>query len=112
MKKAVMLVALGIFMVAGVETVLGQEKSGITVKGTELNNGVVVVTVVKAGKEYELQCNQGAPGCASLKGGKYVLVELPSNHGMYDCRDVEVYADPGADSEANRKMGEYCLSEK
>jgi hypothetical protein len=89
-----------------------QTKSSITVKGSELSNGVVVVDVVREGKILELSCNQGASGCASLKSGKYQLVELPPNHGMYECRDVEVYADPGNGLEPTKKLGEYCLTEK
>jgi len=91
---------------------LAEGKSAITVKGTELNNGVVIVDVVKDGKGYDLQCNQGASGCATLKSGKYLMVELPKNTGMYECRDVEVYADTEAGVDASKKLGEYCLTEK
>jgi hypothetical protein len=93
-------------------TVRAQEKSVITVKGSELNNGVVIVEVVKDGKALELQCNQGIPTCTQLKSGKYQMVELPHNSGMYDCRDVQVFAESSASFDAEKKIGEYCLSEK
>lgn len=84
----------------------------ITVRGNELNNGVVVLDIVKTGKACELQCNQGASGCIALKNGKYQIVELPKNFGMYDCKVVEVYPEFAVDPERDRKLGEYCLIEK
>ena len=94
------------------EYLAGQEKSAITVKGTTLSNGVVVVDVMKGTKGYLMECNQGAPGCTQLKGGKYQLVELQANSGMYDCKDVQVFAE-GADTEdSDKKLGEYCLNDK
>ena len=84
----------------------------ITVKGNELNNGVVILDIVKAGKGYELQCNQGASGCTALKSGKYEIVELPKNFGMYDCKVIEVYPEFAVDPVKDRKLGEYCLIEK
>lgn len=109
MKKTLVLSLLSFFIVS---LAFAQTKSPITVKGSELNNGVVLVNVVREGKTLELSCNQGASGCVSLKSGVYQLVELPPNHGMYDCRDVEVYADPGPGLEPTKKLGEYCLTEK
>ncbi len=109
MKKAFVLSLLASLLLT---LAFAQTKSSITVKGSELNNGVVLVNVVRDGKSLELSCNQGASGCASLKSGKYQLVELPPNHGMYDCHDVEVYADPGTGLEPTQKLGEYCLTEK
>ena len=112
MKKAILFLLLVIFLLFGKVAVLAQTTSTITVKGSELNNGVVTVEVVKEGKTYQLLCNKGMPSCASLKSGKYQLVELPANHGMYDCRDVEVYADSVPGTELTEKLGEYCLTEK
>ena len=92
--------------------VSAQEKSTITVKGSSVNNGVVIVDVMKGGKGYDLQCNQGAPSCTQLKSGKYELVQLEPNTGMYDCKDVQVFAE-GADAADNdKKLGEYCLNDK
>jgi len=110
MKKAIVFSILVFSLLCG--RVLAQTKSNITVKGSELNNGVVLIEVVKDGKTFELSCNQGATSCTSLKGGKYVLVELPPNRGLYECHDVEVYADPGAGLEPTKKLGEYCLADK
>jgi hypothetical protein len=112
MKRATMMFLLVLFLLSGVVKTLGQEKTSIAVKGTELNNGVVIVDLVRAGKSYELQCNQGAPSCTPLKSGKYQMVELPGNSGMYDCKDVEVFADPATDPNAEKKIGEYCLTAK
>ena len=111
-KRATLFLLLALFLLFGTVNVLAQEKSAIAVKGSELNNGVVIVNVLKGGKAYELQCNQGAPDCTPLKSGKYQMVELPKNYGMYDCRDVEVYSDSGTAPETNKKLGEYCLLEK
>jgi len=87
-------------------------RSLITVKGSELNNGVVVVNILKTGKPHELQCNQEASSCTALKSGKYQIVELPKNFGMYDCKVIEVYSEFAADPEKDKKLGEYCLIEK
>ncbi len=113
MKKRIIFFFLLALFVFGTSKAWAQEKSAITVKSSELNNGVVIVDVLKAGKGYELQCNQGLPSCTPLKSGKYQMIELPSNSGMYDCRDVEVYPDPAAIPEgAGKKIGEYCLTVK
>ena len=103
---------LVLFLLSGAVKVLAQEKSDITVKGTELNNGVVIVDMVKGAKAYELQCNQGAPGCTPLKSGKYVMAQLPSNTGMYECHDVQVFSTSAGSTDADKKIGEYCLIEK
>jgi hypothetical protein len=105
-------IVLAVCLLSAAATVAAQEKSAITVKGSEMSNGVVIVDVVKGAKSYELQCNQGAPGCASLKSGKYEMIELPSNTGMYDCHDVQVFSESGGTTEADKKVGEYCLIEK
>jgi hypothetical protein len=118
MKKGIILFPLlSFFGLLDAVLVSAQEMSLITVRGSELNNGVVIVNVLKGGKGYQLQCNQGARGCATLDNGKYEMVELPKNFGMYECRDVEVYpesaATPGAATpDKDKKLGEYCLVEK
>lgn len=73
--------------------------------------------ILKADKEYQLQCNQGASGCTNLKNGNYWMVALPKNFGLYDCSDVEIYPESAATPETNppdknKKLGEYCLVEK
>ena len=95
---------------------IAQDKSSVTVKGSEVNNGVVIVTVHQAtateGKTtFALQCNKGASLCTVLEPGNYVMVRLPKNYGMYDCDNVDVYA-AGADPETGKKLGQYCLTEK
>ncbi len=118
MKKAMILLSLLIlFRLFGTVQVSAQEKSYITVRGSELNNGVVIPDVLQTGKTHQLQCNQGAPGCITLKNGNYQMLELPKNFGMYECRDVEVY--PGSMAvpepmapDKSQKLGEYCLVEK
>jgi hypothetical protein len=112
MRKIVLCTLLVLFLSFGSAEGLAQEKSYITVEGSNLNNGVVVVDILKAGKTYVLQCNQGAPGCEALKHGKYQMVELPQNFGMYECqvKDVEVYIEE--DNSRQNKLGEYCLIEK
>ncbi|MGB9234751.1 MAG: hypothetical protein WCC04_10080 [Terriglobales bacterium] len=113
MKTRILLFAMMVlFFLASAMKVSAQEKAAITVKGSVVTNGVVVVDVVKGGKGYDLQCNQGAPSCVQIKSGKYQLVELPSNSGMYECRDVQVFPE-GADTEdSDKKIGEYCLTDK
>jgi len=112
MKTRVALCILMMFLLLwGAVMVCAQEKSVITVKGSGLYNGVVIVDVSKGAKKFDLRCNQGAPFCASLKSGKYLMVELPANHGMYDCQDVQVFAESAVDTDdPNSKIGEYCLN--
>ena len=118
MKKAMVLFSLlTLFCVLCTRQVSAQEKSNITVRGSELNNGVVIMDVLKASKAYQLQCNQGAAGCTNLKNDNYLMVGLPKNFGMYECRDVEVYPQSAATSDTalpdkDKKLGEYCLVEK
>jgi len=102
---------LAFFLSAGMAKVAAQEKSAITVKKSDTINGVVVVSIMKAAKAYTLQCNQGAPSCNPLKSGKYQMVELPSNSGMYDCKDVQVFAESADTEDSDQRLGEYCLVE-
>jgi len=75
----------------GAVHVSAQEKSYITIRGSELNNGVVILDVLKADKTYELQCNHAVPRCTTLKNGRYQMIELPKDFGMYECKNVEIY---------------------
>jgi hypothetical protein len=111
MKPTGLLWIAAFFLLFSAAKVFSQEKSPITVKGSELNNGVVIVDVVKDGKGYDLQCNEGSGRCISLKSGKYLMVEMPKNTGMYECRDVQIYAD-GGEPAAGKQIGEYCLVDK
>ncbi len=113
MRTRIALCLLTVLLVlGGAVKALAQEKTVVMVKGTILSNGVVVVDVVKGGKGYDLECNQGAPSCTQLKSGKYQLVELASNTGMYDCKDVQVFPEGADTGDSDKKLGEYCLNDK
>jgi len=117
MRKAIVLFSLLICLRAlGTIPASAQEKSHITVRGNDLNNGVAIMAIQKAGKEYQLQCNEGASSCATLRNGNYQMVELPRGFGLYECRDVEVFAEsagaPDNAPDKDRRLGEYCLIEK
>ena len=97
--------------------VVAQEKSIVTIKGSEVNNGVIVLSVhqadaVRQGKaSFDLQCTKGQPDCANPPQGNYLMVRLPKNWGTYDCVNVDLY--PGSEDPAtSQKIGEYCLIEK
>lgn len=115
-KAAILLSLLALSRVLSALDVSAQEKSSITVRASELNSGVVILQIAKAGTDYQLHCNQGAPGCVNLKNGRYQMVELPKNFGLYECRDVEVYPQPNGGSaqapDKDARLGEYCLVEK
>ena len=89
-----------------------QERTQIKVKGSEVVTGVVIVDILKDGKLYELQCNQGAYSCSTLKNGTYWMVELPEHFGLYDCKNVEVYRIENGNPSRSGRIGEYCLIEK
>lgn len=112
MKKATILLVL---MVAA--QLAAQDKSTVTVKNSETNNGVVIVNAIQpatadqARASVELHCNKGAGSCKAPEPGTYIMVRLPKNWGMYDCANVDLYpttANPATD----QKIGEYCLIEK
>ncbi len=111
-KEHILFFLLALFLLFGTVELWAQEESYITVRGNELNNGVVIIDVLQAGKAYELQCNEGASSCTALKNGRYQMVELPKNFGMYDCKDVEVYAESAVNPGKDKKLGEYCLMEQ
>ena len=92
--------------------VSAQEKSYVTVRSNGLNNGVVVVDVLKDGKVYRLSCNEGMLGCNSLKLGKYQMIELPKNFGVYECKNVEIYPELPVNAEKDTRLGQYCLEER
>jgi hypothetical protein len=112
MKKVIILCfLLGIVLAA--TPVLGQEKyEVITVKSSEVQSRVVIVTVQGANTRFELQCNTNISGCSALQPGSYVMVRLPKNWGTYVCANVEVYPTPVNPENLGQKLGEYCLIEK
>jgi len=111
-KGIVIFLLLALFLVFGTDRVWAEELSPITVKNQELNNGVVILEILKAGKVYELRCNRGFSACTPLSNGKYAMVELPKNFGMYVCRNVDVYPESTASPETAKRLGQYCLTEK
>jgi len=90
---------------------LAQEKTPVKVKSSEVVTGVVMVRVERDAKTLELQCNQGASSCKILPSGNYLMVELPKNYGMDDCRNVEMYRADQDKPEATQRIGEYCMVE-
>ena len=83
----------------------------VTVKSTETNSGVLIVKAEDGKRTLELQCNKGMPDCTTLRPGTYQMVELPKNHGLYDCANVEIYG-PEDTQATGRLMGTYCLTQK
>lgn len=85
-----------------------QDKSSVTVKSVDKNNGVVLISVTEDGKNLELQCNEGASFCTAVKPGDYLMVRLPKNRGLYDCQNVDLFK-PDADPSSAERIGQYCL---
>jgi hypothetical protein len=86
------------------------ESQKITVKGKEVNNGVVVLAVQEGKNSFDLRCNKDVSGCTILEPGDYMMVRLPKNRGLYDCANAEVYR-KSANPEGGDKLGQYCLVE-
>jgi hypothetical protein len=109
MRKGTVSFLLAMLLLWSAGAALAQDMSPITVKKTDVTKGVVVVSILKAGKTYQLQCNDGVPSCVPLKSGKYQMVELPTNRGLYECSNVRVFPESTVDPEKEEKLGEYCL---
>lgn len=107
MKKVLILLVV----LAAVIVLAQQQPSSIVVKEATVATGEVIVTADFGGKSVELQCTQSMPACVSLKAGKYVMVQLPKNHGMYDCQNVDIFAE-GADPATAKRIGQYCLNQR
>ena len=107
MKEARVLLVVSLTVV-----MLAQEKTPITVKETTSASGVIIVTVDLNGKSVDLQCTENMPACARLKTGKYVMVQLPKNRGLYDCQNVDVYSAEGRETTTAQRIGEYCMIQK
>ena len=97
------------FLIVATGRAFAQERTVVKVKGSEVVTGVVIVHVQKDAKLLELQCNDGAGYCKALQGGTYVMVELPKNYGLYDCKNVEIYKVDKDKPESGEKIGAYCL---
>jgi hypothetical protein len=107
MKKALILLVI----LAAALVLAQQQTLSIVVKEATVSTGLVFVTADMGGKSIELQCTQSMPGCVSLKNGKYVMVQLPKNHGMYDCQNVDVFPD-GSNPASAQRLGTYCMTQK
>ena len=111
-KKAIFLLVL----MVGAQLV-AQDKTTVTIKGSEVNNGVVIVNVLQAATSdqakgsFELHCNKGTSACKAPEPGTYLMVRLPKNWGMYDCANADLYP-TSANPATDQKIGEYCLIEK
>jgi len=114
MKRIVSLFAMltAAFVILATAQALAQDKTPVKVKSSEVVTGVVIVHVQKEGKSLDLQCNAGGGTCKALQSGNYLMVELPKNYGMYDCKNVEMYRGDQDKPEAAEKIGDYCLVEK
>jgi hypothetical protein len=105
------LVRLVLLVLCAATPLLAQQEQQITVKGGEVNNGVVIVTAQESKTFLDLRCNKDFTYCKIPEPGSYVMVRLPKNWGLYDCADVRLYRGI-ADSEARQLVGEYCLVEE
>ena len=90
-----------------------QDKSFITVRGSEVNNGVAIVTAQQptpgqGTASFALHCNKGVHDCTIPEPGNYLMVRLPKNYGMYHCANVDLYP-LSADPATTQKIGQYCL---
>jgi hypothetical protein len=110
---AVLFLALFLFVFLAAVPMLSQEQPesrAVTIKSSEVNNGVVILAVREGKNSLELQCNQGMSGCAVLEPGSYTMLRLPKNHGVYQCTNVEIYRGTTG-SDLGDRIGQYCLVE-
>ncbi len=114
MKRTVSLFAVltAAFVILAAEQAFAQDKTPVKVKSSEVVTGVVIVHVQKGAKSLDLQCNEGMSSCKALPSGDYLMVELPENHGMYDCKNVEIYRGEQDKPDDAEMVGAYCLVEK
>ena len=114
MKKGVVFfLELFLFVFLAAVPMLAQEQPEprtVTIKSSDVNNGVVILAVRDGKNSFELQCNQGMSGCAVLEPGTYMMLRLPKNHGVYQCVNVEIYRTTTG-SNLGDMLGQYCLLE-
>ena len=113
MKRTISLFAMltVAFIILATGLAFAQDKTPVKVKSSEVVTGVVIVHIQKDAKSLELQCNEGAGFCKALPSGSYLMVELPKNYGMYDCKNVEIYRGDPDKPDAAEMIGAYCLVE-
>lgn len=110
MKKAFIILAF----LAAMQLAAQDKATTITVKSTETNNGVIIVSIQSAegqAKSFELHCNQGTAFCKAPEPGSYLMVRLPKNWGIYECANVDLFA-ASADPANDEKLGEFCIKAK
>ena len=114
MKRTISLFAVltAVFVILATQPAFAQERTPVKVKSSVVVTGVVIVHVQKDGKPLELQCNEGMTNCKALPSGNYLMVQLPENYGMYDCKNVEMYRGDQDKPDAAELIGNYCLVEK
>ena len=114
MKRTFSVVAIltAVLVMLAAEPESEQDKTPVKVKSSVVVNGVVIVHIQKGKKPLDLQCNEGVESCKALPSGDYLMAELPPNHGMYDCKNVEMYRGDPDKPDAAELVGAYCLVEK
>jgi hypothetical protein len=110
MRQAAILFVVVLLIVLALSAQEQLEAQKITVKGKEVNNGVVILAVQEGKNSFDLRCNRDVSGCTILEPGDYMMVRLPKNRGLYDCGNAEVYR-KSRDSEVGARLGQYCLVE-
>ena len=110
-KTVILFVAVLLLVFFATVQMLAQEPRElrtITVRSSEVNNGVVVLSAREGKNSFELHCNKGVSGCTVLEPGNYLMVQLPKNRGVYECVNVDIYRTK-TDSEVGDELGQYCL---
>lgn len=113
-QRTVLFVALLLFVFLAAVSMVAQEQSElqtITIRSSEVNNGVVILAAREEKNSFELHCNQGMSGCAVPEPGNYLMLRLPKNHGIYQCANVELYRTTTG-SEIGDRIGQYCMVEE
>jgi hypothetical protein len=111
---AVLFFALLLFVFLAAVPMLAQEQPDlrtITIRSSEVNNGVVILAAREGKSSFELHCNQGISFCAVPEPGNYLMLRLPKNRGVYQCANVELYRTTTG-SELGDRIGQYCLVEE
>jgi hypothetical protein len=112
-RGADMKILIFVLMLGAAIAGMAQDKSVITVKNSTVTGDVVIVTIQAAGEAHDLQCSKSVLFCKAPSPGKYVMLRLPKNRGIYDCPNVvDLYRESDDTEQDNNKLGEYCMLEK
>ncbi len=96
-----------LFSTSGNVSAAGREV--ITVKGSTVQDNVILIDVDIRGQMFQLECFKSNSTCYIPPRGLYSMEKLPSGTGSYmDCVNVELYAH-SSNSKKEDKIGEYCL---